>query len=294
MKHIKLFIVIVLLTSLMACQAEQDQTNNDATETEAEGPLLVHVGGTMRPVMEKLAAEYEAETGQAVEINSAGSGELLANIELQAEGDLYVSHDPFLDIIMYRKLAIDGYTLGRIFPVIIVQEGNPKNIKGLKDLAREDVTLALTDYKLSTLGRMLPTIFSKANMDLAKLTEEKNIIIHRSGSYVANLVSMDNADAALVWLAVAKLREDKLDWIEIPEHLPVPGVDAVTSATGKDYYLTPVRVTICSLKCSDQKKAATKFMEYLTSESARKTLEAFGFGVSEKLRRKEYEDGKKI
>jgi len=248
----------------------------------------------MRPVFEKLAEIYEAETGQAIEINSAGSGELLANITLQAEGDLYISHDPFLDIIMSKELAVDGWTIGEIYPVIIVQKGNPKNIRSLNDLARSDVQLALTDYKLSTLGRMLPTIFGNAKIDLAALTEQKNIIIHRSGSYVANLVVMQNADAALVWEAVAALRRDTLDAIPITKHLPVPYVDAITSATGKSYKLTPVRVTICSLKCSDQPTEAGKFMQFVTSTQARDVLESYGFGVSAELRREEYRNGQKL
>ena len=262
--------------------------------SEAKKALLVHVGGTMRPVFEKLSKTYEKKTGQSVEINSAGSGELLANIEMQKEGDLYVSHDPFLDIIMHRKLAEDGWTIGDLFPVIIVQKGNPKGISNLKDLARSDVKLALTDFKLSTLGRMLPTIFKKSGMNLAQLNQDKNITIHRSGSYVANLVVMKHADAALVWKAVAHLREKDLDTIPITDSLPVPYVDAVTSATQKSYPLTPVRVTICSLKCSDQPKEAEAFMKFIVSKDARKVLEDYGFGVSDALRRQEYSRGKKL
>ncbi|MBT3194048.1 MAG: extracellular solute-binding protein [Verrucomicrobia bacterium] len=258
-----------------------------------EGALLCHVGGTMRPALQTLAELYEAETGQAVEINSAGSGELLANIELQAEGDLYVSHDPFLDIIMSRQLADEGWTVAELNPVIIVQKGNPKRIRNLEDLARDDVELALTDYQLSTLGRMLPTIFTKAGMSLDALSENKNIVIHRSGSYVANLVAMQNVDAALVWKAVASLREDSLDCIEITKHLPEPYVDAITSATGKSYKLRPVRVTICSLNCSKQPKAARQFIEFVVSERARKILKEYGFGVSGHLRQ-EYEKGQHL
>ncbi|VGO15077.1 Putative binding protein [Pontiella desulfatans] len=261
---------------------------------KTESPLLCHVGGTMRPVFEKLTKAYEAETGKKVEINSAGSGELLANIEMQAEGDLYVSHDPFLDIIMSKGLAVNGWTLGEIYPVIIVQKGNPKNIQTLNDLARDDVELALTDYKLSTLGRLLPTIFRTAGMSLNALTQQKNIVIHRSGSYVANLVAMKSADAALVWEAVAVLRRDKLDSIPITENLPVPYVDAVTSATGKSYKLTPVRVTICSLKCSKQLEAVDKFMRFVSSFRAKRILEEYGFGVSADLRKQEYKEGKRV
>lgn len=256
-------------------------------------PLLCHVGGTMRPVLESLAKAYEQETGQPVEINSAGSGELLANIELRQEGDLYVSHDPFLDIIMHRQLADDGWTIGELFPVLIVQKGNPKEIRAMKDLARPDVRLALTDFKLSTLGRMLPTIFKKSGMDLAQLNRDKNITIHRSGSYVANLVVMQSADAALVWKAVADLRKQDLDSIQIADSLPIPHVDAITSATKKSYPLTPVRVTICSLRCSDQPEEAEAFMRFIASEKVAAILESYGFGVSEELRRQEYQNGEK-
>jgi ABC-type molybdate transport system substrate-binding protein len=132
-------------------------------------------------------------------------------------------------------------------------------------------------------------------MDLNALMQKKNIIIHRSGSYVANLVQMKSADAALVWSAVATLRVEDLDSVAIaPEHLPTPHVDAVTSATGKTYKLTPVRVTICSLRCSDQPKQARAFMAFVVSDSARKVLEEYGFRVSEQLRRQEYRDGKPL
>lgn len=273
--------VVFLMVALAGC-----------TKKESAGPLLCHVGGTMRPVFEKLAELYQQESGQSIEINSADSGELLAHIELQAEGDLYVAHDPFLDMIMKRGLAVDGWTLAEIRPVIIVPKGNPKNIRGLQDLARADVQPALTDPNASTLGRILPTIFSKAGMNLNTLMHEKNVIIHRSGSYVANLIQMKNADAALVWGAVAILRAKELDSIPIaPEHLPAPHVDAVTSATGKTYKLAPVRVTICSLRCSDQRKQARAFMEFVVSDRARKVLEEYGFIVSEELRRQEYLNG---
>jgi molybdate transport system substrate-binding protein len=280
----KKWMAVLLLVALAGC-----------TKKDAAGPLLCHVGGTMRPVFEKLAELYQQETGQKIEINSADSGELLAHIELQAQGDLYVCHDPFLDLIMKRGLAVDGWTLAEISPVIIVQKGNPKNIHSLQDLARADVQLAVTDPNASTLGHLLPTIFAKAGMDFNALMKNKNIIVHRSGSYVANLVQMKNADAALVWGAVAILRTKDLDSIPIaPEYLPVPYVDAVTSATGKTYKLTPVRVTICSLKCSDQPRQARAFMEFVASDRARKLLEEYGYRVSEQLRRQEYLNGRPL
>ena len=256
--------------------------------------LVCHVGGTMRPVMQELAKRYEAETGRKVEINSAGSGELLAHIESQKRGDLYVCHDPFLDILMHKKLGLDGWTVAEITPVIAVAKGNPKNIRDLKDLTRKDVEVFLTDYKLSSLGRMLSTIFGKAGIDLAQLNKDKVIHTHRSGSHAANVVVMNNADATMVWNAVVALRKKDLDAVPITPYLPVPYVDSVTSATKKSYILTPMRVTVATLKCATDGEGAAAFAKYLVSGKTAEVFREFGFTMGNDIIRKEYEGGKTL
>ena len=241
-------------------------------EVEHEKPLVCHVGGTMRPVMQKLAQIYEDATGQKVEINSAGSGELLAHIELQKEGDLYVCHDPFLDILMKKfKMGVDGWVLAELTPVIVVRKGNPKKIKGLQDLTRPDVDLWLTDYKRSSLGRMLKTIFTKAGIDFEKLNRDKKISMHKSGGHVANVVKTGNADAAVVWNAVAHLRLDGLDIV---------------------YSLAPVCVTLATLKCAREPEAAREFAEFVASPESAKVFKDFGFTM--RRAGKKYEDGREI
>jgi ABC-type molybdate transport system substrate-binding protein len=94
----------------------------------------------------------------------------------------------------------------------------------------------------------------------------------------------------MVWNAVAALRPDALDVVELPaEHLPVPGVDTITSATGKNYKLRPVRVTVASLKCSKRPDDAAKFAEFISSEEASRVFEKFGFASTKPI--KEYADG---
>ncbi len=275
----------LLISFFIGCDSSQQQKD----------VLTCHVGGTMRPIIQKLAKLYEEETGQKIEINSAGSGELLAHIEMQKEGDLYVCHDPFLDILMKKRLGINGWTIAELTPIILVQKGNPKNIKGLKDLIAPDIDLALTDYKRSSLGRMLSTIFSKAGLDLETIKKSKLITTNKSGSYVATLVEMKNADAAIVWKAVASLRTDDTDYINIDEHLPVPYVDCITSATGKSYKLTPMRVTIATLECSNKKIPAQKFAEFLLSDKSINIFNEYGFTRNNKdILRKEYSLGVKI
>ena len=262
---------------------------------ESDEALTVHVGGTMRPVMIKLAAMYKAETGQEVTINAAGSGELLAQIEEKKTGDVYICHDPFLAILMKRGLGVDGWTVAHLTPVIVTPKDNT-TINDLKDAVKEDVALVLTDFEKSTLGWLLPTIFKKAGFDIAEMKKLPKLKTVRKGSQAANDVQTGNSDAAIVWNAVWYLRRDQIRKVDIiDEYLPTPGVDAVTTATEKKgkYTLMPVRVTVATLTCSDQPAAAKKFAEWLASKTAVDTIRAYGFTMPAKTV-KEYVDGAKV
>ena len=268
---------------------------------EPEEALVCHVGGTMRPVMEKLAKMYEDETGQEVVINSAGSGELLARIQEKKDGDVYVCHDPFLAILMRRDLGIDGWTLAHLTPVIVTRKDDTR-ITDLEGALKKDVKLVLTDFDKSTLGWLLPTILEKAGLiedrkDMPKIRDKLPMLkTVRKGSQAANDVQLGSSDAAIVWDAVWYLRRSKLRKVDIiDKYLPTPDEDAVTTATKKKgkYYLMPVRVTVATLKCSDQPKAAKKFAEWLASKKATDVIRSYGFTMPAKTI-KEYADGAKV
>ncbi|MCE5279339.1 MAG: substrate-binding domain-containing protein [Planctomycetaceae bacterium] len=269
---------------------------------KAPGPQCL-VGGTMTPLFHDLAEAYWASLSDKdkqsgalgkVEISSGDSGELMARIEMGQQGDLYVAHDPFMDQCVQRKLGTDVWTVGELVPVLVVQKGNPKKIASLADLQRPDVRVYLTDYEHSTMGWLLPTIFSRGGVDFAKLNETKKIPTHRSGSWVANQVIMNQADAAIVWQAVAALRSKDLDVINIDAALPRPGVDAITSASGKSYYLTPVKVGLVLLASSKRREQALKFVEFVRSDAAKPIFLKHSFKVSDIFGRAEYVKGVKV
>lgn len=288
----------VLVVSTFGCSKRAEPTAQQAgpVPSAAVPPaaLVCHVGGTMMPVMEELARQYREATGEVVELNTGDSGSLLALIEMQKRGDLYVCHDPFMDKLMARQLGVDAWTVAELTPVIAVAKGNPKAVRGLKDLARPDVEVFLTDYELSTLGHLLPTLFANAGMDFAALNRDKKINTHRSGSQAANIVQMGNADATIVWNAVASLRAESLEQIAITPYLPQPYVDTTTSATGKTYRLTPVRVTVATLTCSTAKDRAAAFARYVAAPERQEAFRRLGYTVDPAHVRQEYAQGQEL
>ncbi len=247
-------------------------------EQQRGRPLRCYVGGTMRPVMEALAKAYTQETGQRIEIDYAGSGELLIKIRETQIGDLYVCHDPFLGRLMAKGLGVKGWVVAYVKPMIAVAKGNPKGIKVLKDLVRDDVRVGLTHPKYSTVGWINKTMFKKAG--IADAMAKKDIPVTRSGGQMANNVKLGHLDAAIVWDAVIFARRDALDAVNIEDQFrPAPEVDAITTATFGKVDMSAIQVTVATLKCSKQLKAATKFAEYVTSPAARQTWIDFGFSA---------------
>src|SRR5512139_3046696 len=95
---------------------------------EPAAPLLVHVGGTMRPAMEEICRLYTEETGGKVELNFNDSGALITVIETTGKGDVCVVHDPFPAAMEKKGLVDRRHVLATLTPVIVVRKGNPKGV----------------------------------------------------------------------------------------------------------------------------------------------------------------------
>ncbi|MCX7590423.1 MAG: molybdate ABC transporter substrate-binding protein [Kiritimatiellae bacterium] len=246
-----------------------------AQETAKE-PLLVHVGGTMRPAMEEICKLFEAETGVKTELNYNDSGSIVIAIETSRRGDVCVVHDPFMAHLERKGLVDRGYVVASLTPVIVVKKGNPKNIRGLKDLVRPDVKVGLTDAVYSTGGHVVEVIFRKAG--IAGDMDKKEIVRARGGGEVANAVKIGTVDAAIVWNAVAFARKDELEAIPIdPVFLPDAKVDAITTATYGPIDMSCIRVTLMTLKTSKQLDVARRLADFASSDKGRAVFAKWGF-----------------
>jgi len=272
-------LAMLLLALLFGCGQDDGKTSGvkpPPPPPPAAGPLLVYVGGTMRPAMEEIKALYEKETGLEIKIDQGDSGQLLIKIETVHQGDLYVAHDPFQVSAEKKNFADRKHLLAGLTPVIVVKKGNPKKISGIEDLTRDDVRVGLTDEKYSTGGHVVPVIFKKAG--IAEKMAGKTILRKRGGGEVANDVAIGVTDAGIAWNAVAFARRQDLDAVEIdPRFRPVRGADAITSATYGKEEIDVIGVWAVTLRFSKQVENARKFAEFAAGEKGRAVFAKFGF-----------------
>jgi molybdate transport system substrate-binding protein len=238
--------------------------------------VLCYVGGTMRPVLEELVRQYEAETGKKILLDNGDSGACVIKAEGTGRGDLIVVHDPFHDVLAKKGLLSEGWIVAVVEPAIAVPKGNPKGIRGLADLAKPGLRLILTDPRYSTAAAIVDATARKAGIAEAI---EKNVVTRtRSGGEAANAVVLGNADATFVWRAVIRLREDKLDVVEIePALRPVHGVDPIIAEGVGPIDPSFVRVTIDLLRSSARPDDARRFAEFAASPKAAEAWKRQGF-----------------
>ena len=107
--------------------------------------LIVYCGAGVRPPLEEIAAAYEKENKVKIKFNFGGSAQMLAQIELSKQGDVFIpGEEYYIDITKKKNLNYgEPVTIAYWLPVILVQKGNPKNIKNLSGLTASGVTKTL-------------------------------------------------------------------------------------------------------------------------------------------------------
>jgi molybdate transport system substrate-binding protein len=262
-----------LAEAFMAFAADDTgaQAFRDNHYTVAGNRLRIGCGGSMRAVMEDLAALFEEQTGCTTLRDYGGSGPVLLQIEESKEGDVYVCHDPFAYLCEDKGLASAWHTMAVMTATLAVQQGNPKQVQGFKDLLREDLKIGLSHREYSTRGRIVWALLKKYGM--AKAMENRAIFEERTHTLV-NQLKLGAVDVATLWDAPAKAMAE-IDVIPIEEKYHV---DAVTSATSKRTYDPQnVKVTVVRLNLSTEPLLAAQFAKTCLSEAGRAILQTHCF-----------------
>lgn len=271
-KSVYLLMIIILVAS----------TSCVKNKNKKEKPVELHcyIGGTMRPVMEELIKLYRSKSDTRILVDYAGSGELLIRMKATQRGDIYVAHDPFDQAAKRDQIAYSVSSPASLTPVIAVQKGNPMKITGFKDLIKRDISVLIPNSTYSTTGQLVNYMAAKEDM-LEQL--DKHVATRmRCPCDAANALTLDNADAAIVWNAVVHLRKDKLDMIPIePTILPQKGVDVVTSATFGKLDLGITKINLIVLNYSRQLKEAQAFVDFAASPANASVWKEFGFSNPE-------------
>lgn len=234
--------------------------------SEATSELLMYCAAGMRYPLEQIAEKYEAECGVRVNLQYGGSNTLLNQLEVNKTGDLFLAGDAsYVRLAEEKGLTVEAFTLAVMKPVIAVKAGNPKNIKSVADLAREDVKVALGDPDAAAIGKTTRELLS-ASGHWATLEPRvtQSGVFKPTVNEVANAVKLGSVDAGILWDSTV-VQYNELTAVEVSE------LDAGTA-----------NIEVGVVSFSKNPRAAIHFARYLSArDRGLETFRATGFAAVE-------------
>ncbi len=242
---------VVRVFSARACAAPLEKA---AKLFEEQSGIHVQIDVCSRHCAEPVAEEATGETGGddfLLEIADAGIHDLAIG------GAEYLLDDGEVRGIVQRH---ERRTIAYRASAIIVPAGNPKNIRGVEDLARPGVRVGVS--VIDCLRGLWEDISGRLGL-LDKI--RKNISYYANGCIaIVEAVADNQVDAAFAWSAFKHLEPDRIEVIEMPKE------QQVLRGTG-----------VGMLSFAKDTESARKFMDFLTTPEARAFYEEYGWVVSD-------------
>lgn len=234
----------------------------DRAKQPASGPrtnLYMYCGAGIRPIMDKVVDAFKVKMKNVrIDVGYAGSGCLLSQLTFARRGDLYMPGETFyLDQAKKKGYVTSEKLTGFFDPVILVQKGNPKQVRGLADLAKPGLKVGLGEPDACAAG-----VAAKKLLADARLTSqvEKNVTVRANNvPELGNYVKLKSLDAAIVWNLTAVQVAADCDAVALP-----PG----------SYQPSPIPVAL--LKFSQHPAEAKAFIDFLTGLEGQKLIKDGG------------------
>ncbi|QHC58890.1 molybdate ABC transporter substrate-binding protein [Rathayibacter sp. VKM Ac-2760] len=254
-----------LLAALAGCSAGTTPAGAASAGTASpeatsalSGSITVFAAASLTGTFTEIATAFEAENpGTTVELNFAGSSDLVTQITNGAPADVFASADEKnmakltdADLIEGDPVDFATNTLE-----IAVPPSNPAGIASFADLAREGVKTVVCAPQVPC-GAAAVTVETAAGVDLQPVSEESSV------TDVLGKVTSGEADAGLVYVTDVAAAGDAVTGIEFPE-----STQAVNT-----YPIAPVTA-------SANPEPAAAFTAYVAGDEGRAVLAAAGFGA---------------
>jgi molybdate transport system substrate-binding protein len=179
--------------------------------------LEVFAGSASKPALEEAARRFEGETGARVFLHLGGSGTVLSQMELLRRGDVYFpGSSDFMELAKRRGL-VDVATEVRVvylLPAINVPRGNPKNIRGLEDLARPGLRVGIARPDTVCVG--LYAVEALEARGLSDAVRPNVVNQAESCERTAQMISLGLVDAVIGWDVFEEWDPERVETVYYP------------------------------------------------------------------------------
>jgi molybdate transport system substrate-binding protein len=184
--------------------------NGDAWSERPE--ITLYAGSMLRPAIEATITAFEEREGVRVSRVYNGCGILVAQMKAGQTPDAYFACDSEF-MTQVKSIFPEPTSLTQNELVILVQKGNPHNVKSLADLRKEGLRVGIGHEKQCAMGWLTQRTFDESGL---KAELMNNVVVQTpTGDMLVNQMRSGSLDAAVAYLSNAAGSAEFLDAIRI-------------------------------------------------------------------------------
>ncbi len=190
----------------------------------AESHLMIYCGITMVRPMTEISHLFEQREKARVTISQGGSEDLYQSAKKSGVGDLYLPGEPsYRDRHLKEGLLGDFVNLGYNQMALIVQKGNPKNVKSdPKEMLRKDLSVILGNAESGSVGQESKAVLDR--LGVYPQVIKASAFLSPDSRSLMNAMKKGEADLTMSWRATGLFADNaaKLDVIELNAKVAKP------------------------------------------------------------------------
>lgn len=197
-----------------------------------------------------------------------GGSITIGNLKIDLQPDIYTAGKNMISTMPEWFSMTAAYAKNDL--AIMVQKGNPKNIRGLADFGRADIRISMPNPLWEGISKQIESAYVKSGGEKLR-SVVMEIKVRDSTTFLTQIhhrqtpmrILYNQSDAGPVWFSEAYYQQligNPIETIKIPES---ENIEAT--------YVAGI------LKAAAHKEAAEDFMEFLVSPAARSVYKKFGF-----------------
>lgn len=252
MRRTVVAVVLALALAAAGCGADED----DPPSATLEGDITVFAAASLTDAFEEAGTAFEEQNpGTGVELNFGPSSGLATQITEGAPADVFASANTTQMDVVVEATANEGEPEPFVSNVlqIAVPPGNPGDVAGLDDFARDELLIGLCAEEVPC-GQFGRQVLADAGITPAADTNEPDV------RALLTKVESGELDAGIVYETDVLSSGDAVEGVGIP-------VDQNVVAT----------YPLVALAEAGAPEVAAAFVEFLLSDEGFAILEEFGF-----------------
>jgi molybdate transport system substrate-binding protein len=225
--------------------------------------IQVAVAANFSAAAQKIAAQFEKDTGNTVKLSFGATGKFYAQIESGAPFDVLLAADQATPAKLVGEgkavpATLHTYAVGKL----VLWSADPALVDAKGEVLKSNQWkhLSVADAKLAPYGQA-----AKETLAALKLTDavQSRIVTAESIGQALQFVQSGNAELGFV----------ALGQVQPPDGSKAPGSMWLVP----DNLYTPIKQDAVVIAATKVSKAATEFVDYLASDKARVVIKAYGY-----------------